>query len=398
MSSSKFDVFYETGAVLTGEDACRAVVAYLRRRGRGQRISPARMAADLGFDMQLVLELMTVACSPAVGLLCLAPQVRCPSCDARLDHGDLLAALQVDGEVNCSECDMPIANPTALSVEARVRLADDADAEVAVHQEVEKMKPRMRVVVLCALLVELRAVHEQMQWHGEVGNEVVDGGEIYLTGVLAGRHVTWEVRVGCSERSNSAAAASLANAVNNFSPQVAVFVGIAGGIAPDVALGDVVAATTIFEYDQGKATQTGYQAREVQLHSSFNLTQAAMHVALTGGWLDRILPSGPDPQAPPAAHVEPIAAGGKVIAASDSTTVEMIKAIAPRVVAVETEGAGFLTAAHRFQTVSAIVVRGISDLLDSKHASETQGWQPRAAANAAAFAYALLDAFQTPSS
>jgi nucleoside phosphorylase len=393
---SRFDAFSDAGAALAGEDACRAIVGYLFQRGRGQRIAPARMAADLGLEEQLVQELVALATSPAVGLLQPAWQIRCPRCEERIDREALVTSEERDGEARCPECDEPIAHPAGLPVETRYRLAADADAEVAAGQRVEQAKPDMRAVVLCALLVELRAVRAQMQAYGAVGQRTVAGGEIYLTGALAGEHVTWEVFAACTERSNPAAAASLANAINNFSPQLALYVGIAGGITGKVALGDVVAATTVVDYDQGKETPAAYEPRELQLHSSFDLTQTALHIAASENWRGQIDRGESDPDARFAVHIEPIAAGGKVIAASGSPTAQLIEQIAPRAVAVETEGAGFLATVRRFQSVSGIVVRGISDMRDGKQASDAQGSQKMAAARAAAFAFALLDRFQPP--
>jgi nucleoside phosphorylase len=45
--------------------------------------------------------------------------------------------------------------------------------------------------------------------------------------------------------------------------------------------------------------------------------------------------------------------------------------------AVEMEGHGVMQAAHQ-RNVDALVVRGISDLLDGKAESDRTGWQPRA--------------------
>ena len=54
------------------------------------------------------------------------------------------------------------------------------------------------------------------------------------------------------------------------------------------------------------------------------------------------------------------------------------------------EGIGFLKAAHASQQVSAMVIRGISDLIDSKGDADAQGYQEIAARHASAFAFQVL--------
>jgi nucleoside phosphorylase len=398
MSSNRFDAFYEAAAALAGQDTSRALVAYLRERGRGHHISITRVAAELSLDEDTVQELVALACTPAVGLLTSVWRIRCPHCKQPVDLEPLLAADPLDGEAECPECRESITNPAGVTPEERYRLTEDTDAEVAAAQHAERAKPVMRAVMLCALPVELVAIHAQMKAGAPVGEQTIEGGEIYVTGTLVGEHITWELRAACSERGNPAVAASLANAINNFRPDVALFVGVAGGVPGEVALGDVVAATTVFDYDQGKETLTGYEPRELQLHSSFDLRQRALHVAISDAWKTRILTPHAEALATFTAHVEPIAAGGKVIAASTSETARLLAAVAPRAVAVETEGAGFLETVRRFKDVSGIVVRGISDLLDDKKSSDLLGSQPRAAAHAAAFTFELLSLFQPPAS
>lgn len=51
---------------------------------------------------------------------------------------------------------------------------------------------------------------------------------------------------------------------------------------------------------------------------------------------------------------------------------------------------GFLTAASMTQGCLAMVVRGISDLINKKSKSDKDGWQDIAADNASAFAFQLL--------
>lgn len=59
------------------------------------------------------------------------------------------------------------------------------------------------------------------------------------------------------------------------------------------------------------------------------------------------------------------------------------------------EGHGFLEAARATTEVFALVVRGISDLIENKAQSDGEGWQPKAASHAAAFAFEILARFKT---
>ena len=370
---------------MEGEHACQAFASYLRERGRGQRISPIRVARDLDIDEEIIEQMISIAISTAVGLLTPALQVRCPQCHERIDRETLLIAEQADREACCPECDERIEQPEGLAVEERYRLSEKADREAEEAQQAERAKPVMRAVLLCALLVELEALDAQLREQGAVGEKTIGGGDVFKTGRLAGEHISWDLFVGCSERSNPASAASAANVIATLKPQVAVFVGVAGGIAGEIQLGEVVAATTVFDYDQGKDTAAGYQAREVQLHSTFALRQRAMHVAAAPSmWTRRIAPPEKNQPAEIRALVEPIAAGGKVVTSSQSQTAQLIAQTAPRAVAVETEGAGFLTAIDHTAGVSGIVIRGISDMRDDKAVNDRKRWQAKAAGRAAA--------------
>ena len=91
-----------------------------------------------------------------------------------------------------------------------------------------------------------------------------------------------------------------------------------------------------------------------------------------------------------AGFVGAIAAGESVIASTESGTAQRLTQNYGDALAVEKEGYGFLGAAREVRGVSALVIRGISDLLDGKEAADKQGSQALAARNASTFAFELL--------
>jgi nucleoside phosphorylase len=118
-------------------------------------------------------------------------------------------------------------------------------------------------------------------------------------------------------------------------------------------------ATDVFGYHSGKAGDTFTPRADVG-KSSYALVQRAQAEAQSGDWLAGRLNGDGEPEV----IVAPIVAGEQVVASTRSETYAFIRAHYDRAVAVEMEGRGFLAALHANQKVGALVVRGISDLLD----------------------------------
>lgn len=238
-------------------------------------------------------------------------------------------------------------------------------------------------VMLTALPVEYSAVRVHLT---EIQEEVHPQGTVYERGkFLSVAGETWEVGLVEIGMGNPQAAREAERAIQYFQPSVMFFVGVAGGIK-DVKLGDVVAATKIYEYAAGKDEEI-FRPRPNVRNSAYSMIQRARAEARKSTWLQRIV----EPRTTsPCAFVGPIAAGPVVVASRKAVTYEFIRANYSDALIVEMEGFGFLEAVDANLGVQALVVRGVSDLVDDKAQVDREGFQSIAAQNAAAFAFEIL--------
>ncbi|GAA0897897.1 MULTISPECIES: tetratricopeptide repeat protein [Streptomyces violaceusniger group] len=256
------------------------------------------------------------------------------------------------------------------------------------------------VVVLTALEVEYRAVRAHLE---DLRPVPAERGALFELGVFREGSGERTVAIHMTGPGNPGAGVSVERAAALFAPRAVLFVGVAGGVK-DVALGDVVAADAVYDYETGKDTETGFLPRQKTYQSAYGLVQLARLVAAGDEWQERVRPGDDAPRARaddapcprtdaaprPRAHVKPLAAGGRVVAHHRSDTGLRLAASAGDALAVDMEGFGFLAGAYANQQVDALVIRGISDLLGDKAEAHDEHWQPVASRHAAAFAFELI--------
>lgn len=247
-----------------------------------------------------------------------------------------------------------------------------------------------RAVVLTALPVEYLAVRRFLT---EPQEEIHPQGTIYERGHFVAAYQTWEVGIAEVGAGNAGTAVEAERAISHFKPDIVFFVGIAGGIK-DVQIGDVVAATKVYGYEFGKDGKH-FSTRPTVGQSAYALVQRAKSEARKSEWVQRIRGGL---ATTPSVFVAPIAAGEKVLASRDSELFQFLRTSYNDAIAVEMEGLGFLSAAFAYPNIKAIVIRGISDLIEGKNANDSeQGTeekrQERAAHHATAFAFELLAKF-----
>ncbi len=255
-------------------------------------------------------------------------------------------------------------------------------------------KPTLKVVILTALALEYAAVRSHL---ADVTQRRTRSGTRYEVGSVRGEHLDWEAYLAEVDMGNSGAAAEVAGAIETFSPQLVFFVGVAGGLKPsDQRHGDVVVASMVYNVHSAKiapdaAGGSQVLSRPLGVPASHRLTQLVRAVSRMAWTIDS--PAGAQPQetasAPPAVHLRAIVAGEVVLADPGSDLRKLIAERYNDAAAIDMESYGVYETAHRYE-IPVLAVRGLSDLIGDKNAVSDRELQPRAAANAASFAIALL--------
>jgi adenosylhomocysteine nucleosidase len=210
-------------------------------------------------------------------------------------------------------------------------------------------------------------------------------GSKYEKGIFTCNGITAEILLVETGAGNVRAADETSRAIEFFTPDCTFFVGVAGGLK-DVKLGDVVASTKVIGYEMGKDDEE-FRPRLDTLQSAYQLQQAAKQLLRDNAWKKNLPADSSDSVN---AFVEPIAAGEKVVASEKAVAYKYLRQYCSDALAVAMEGNGFMIAAHA-HNVKAMEIRGISDMINDKEEADASGSQPRAAENAAAFAFAMIE-------
>lgn len=236
-----------------------------------------------------------------------------------------------------------------------------------------------RAVILCAVSEEYRVLREFLENRQRTGRH-----STYETGRLKTSAGAWDVLIYATDQGNAASAAATDGAIHFFSPHVALFVGVAGGFSErGISHGDLIVATEIHLHQSGAAEQE-VRARPRSLPGDHGLCDEAALITYEDGWA-----AADEGSRPPRVHAGHVVSGEVLLRSMNSETYRFIRQTYNHAIAVEMEGYGFLQAAHQ-NRVRALVIRGVSDLLDDKNLASDEEWQPLAVRRAILLVVALL--------
>jgi DNA-binding NarL/FixJ family response regulator/nucleoside phosphorylase len=188
--------------------------------------------------------------------------------------------------------------------------------------------------------------------------------------------------------SGTAGAAVVAEqAIAEFAPVAVLFVGVAGALRDHIELGDVVVATKVYGLHGSREEAGQFHARPDAWPAPYRLEQVARHVDRADVWTSQLELND---RRQPSVHFRPIASGEIVLNSRITPLARQLDKLYSDAVAIETESAGAAKASH-LRDVPMLTIRGISYKADGgKGPADRAGWRDIAAANAAAFAAALV--------
>jgi len=240
------------------------------------------------------------------------------------------------------------------------------------------------VVVLTALDLEFDAVRAQLV---DLKTHTHPAGTVFEVGwPISGANV--RVALAVVGTGTAGAAVVAEQAIAEFAPVAVLFVGIAGALQAHIEQGDVVVATKVYGVHGGREEANRFHSRPDAWPAPYRLEQLARQIQREGTW------AGPGQRS--AVHFKPIASGEVVLNSRTTRLARQLRQLYNDAVAIETESAGAAKACH-LRGVAMLAIRGISDKADGgKDAADRAGWPDVAAANAAAFAAALISALGAP--
>ncbi|HEY0542278.1 MAG TPA: 5'-methylthioadenosine/S-adenosylhomocysteine nucleosidase [Actinoallomurus sp.] len=258
------------------------------------------------------------------------------------------------------------------------------DAEERVRSTLSAITPRTRtIVVLTALSFEYKAVRRHLE---EIRETRRVEGTIFEIGTLPS--MPCKVALVMMGAGNYTAAAITERAIRAFQPSALLLVGVAGALRDYLELGDIVVGDRVYGYHSGREGPDGFRARPRVIELSHELVQIAGHLERTGAWTEVLRNPHGDP---PKVHIRPIAAGEQVLNSLDSETAQRIRTHYDDAVAIEMGGIGSAQASHLNRSLPTLIIRAVSNRVDGTERTEMdRKWQPIAAANAAAFAIAVI--------
>lgn len=174
-------------------------------------------------------------------------------------------------------------------------------------------------------------------------------------------------------------------------------VGVAGGVRDRISHYDILIPTEVYFYELGKVSSSGFASYNKNVLPNAKMRNWARALAMQSDWAGTPGEQGEQRILSPQVVFGALAAGDKVITASEHEVWKDVIRHAPKTVGTEMESYGCLKAAYE-SGVPSLTIRCISDLLDDKDVEhDLDKDRKEIAANLAAhFVVGMIGQISTP--
>lgn len=245
----------------------------------------------------------------------------------------------------------------------------------------EEQKPGPVTGILAAMPIEIQMLEGQLQ--GKRAETFL--GVTFHTGRLNGRKVV--LAASGIGKVNAAMTATLL--LDHFRPSEVLFTGVAGGINPELAPGDIVIGEKTAQHDYGELTSSGFHPEPTGKGTPLFMNAPERLLALAeAASKDAALDKVPTTQGERRPRVlRGVIVTGDVFIASPAKTAELRQVF--KADAVEMEGAAVAQVCWR-QNVPCLVVRCLSDKADAAASADFERFANAAATNSAKLTLSML--------
>lgn len=247
-----------------------------------------------------------------------------------------------------------------------LQLSRNNQMEQSKERELELLP---KVVILTAIKEEYLAVRE----HLTKINEETKKSTTYEVGLFSvnEKSVAHVVIRECGPK-NTNASLETERAIQYFSPDLILFVGIAGSRKPkDFNIGDVIFPTMIYSYEGGKSEKESFSSRPDMGGTTYHLNEIAKRERLKDDW-KKLIKNAQHKDVK--ADLGIIASGEKLVEHYESGIGKILSIHFNDTSAIEMEGFGFAKAASKqgqeYANMMVGVVRGISDIIGQPNVNE----------------------------
>lgn len=203
--------------------------------------------------------------------------------------------------------------------------------------------------------------------------EEFESGCVYEHIVVEIESVKYSIILSTTQQGNSEAATHTMHAIMKYKPKLIIFAGTCGGIK-DANIGDVVIATSVYDFTRGKEKET-FSAKPVSRIISPDIRSISQQLMRRVNRGENLKEYFYDSKSK--VIQGPVASSQAIIANKNATLRKIIDEKYADVVAVEMEGYGFYNAVYESNFENAILLRAVTDNAEEKTNEKDELLQPK---------------------